>query len=146
MTDFWENYYRRRETLSRANELNKALVFDELARAGITRVTVAFDGEGDSGQIEVIVAHFGDVTVIPLPRTPLTINVVPWNATMEINRETTLPEAIESLCYDYLAQEHDGWENNDGANGEFAFDVTARTVTLEFNARFTDYHTETRSF
>jgi hypothetical protein len=147
MTDFWENYYRRRETLSCANELNKALVFDELARAGITRVTVAFDGEGDSGQIELIVAHAGEATLTPLPRTPLTINVVPRNATMEINREeTTLPEAIESLCYDYLAQEHDGWENNDGANGEFVFDVTARTVTLEFNGRFTDYHTETHSF
>lgn len=146
MTDFWENYYRRRKTLARANESNKALVFDELARAGITRVTVTFDGEGDSGQIEVIVAYAGEATLIPVPRILLTINVVPWNAT-EINQgETSLPEAIESLCYDYLAQEHDGWENNDGANGEFVFDVTACTVTLEFNGRFTDYHTETHSF
>jgi hypothetical protein len=147
MTDFWENYYRRRETLARANELNKGIMFDELASAGITRVTVTFDGEGDNGQIERIVAYAGEAKVVPAPCIPLGVNVVPWHAITEINQhKTTLTEAIESLCYDYLSQEYDGWENNDGANGEFVFDVAARTVTLEFNARFTDYRTQTHSF
>ena len=37
-----------------------------------------------------------------------------------------------------LEQEQGGWENNDGAFGEFTFDVAERTIELEFNGRFTD--------
>src|SRR3546814_9296187 len=40
-------------------------------------------------------------------------------------------EAIEDLAYDLLRQTHCGWENNDGAYGEFTFDVTAGTITLD---------------
>jgi hypothetical protein len=58
----------------------------------------------------------------------------------------TLREAIEELCYGYLTQEHGGWENNDGAFGEFTFDVRAASIKLEFNARFTDYSTSTHKF
>jgi hypothetical protein len=49
-----------------------------------------------------------------------------------------LNSEIKTLCYDYLAQKHDGWENNEGAYGTFEFDVRNRTVNLEFNARFVD--------
>ena len=45
---------------------NKAVVFDALAAAGITIVTVRFDGYGDSGQIEDIEAKAGD-EVVALP-------------------------------------------------------------------------------
>ena len=34
-------------------------------------------------------------------------------------------------------QHHGGWENNDGAYGEFCFDASARSIHLEFNERFT---------
>jgi hypothetical protein len=37
-----------------------------------------------------------------------------------------------------LNEEHGGWENSDGAYGEFRFDVGARSIHLEFNARFMD--------
>ena len=47
---------------------NKAAVMDALAAADITSVTVAFDGSGDEGQIESVVAYAGEVTV-PLPDT-----------------------------------------------------------------------------
>ena len=33
---------------------------------------------------------------------------------------------------------HDGWENGDGAYGEFTFDTTTRSITLAYNERFTD--------
>jgi hypothetical protein len=42
---------------------NKAAVMSALAAAGITSVTVAFDGYGDDGQIDSIVAQSGEVTV-----------------------------------------------------------------------------------
>ena len=30
---------------------------------------------------------------------------------------------------------HDGWENSDGAYGDFTFDVAERTITLDYNER-----------
>jgi len=55
-------------------------------------------------------------------------------------KRTSLPvrEAIEQLAHDFLEETHAGWENNDGAYGEFTFEVASRAITLEYNARFTD--------
>lgn len=45
----WEQHCR---AVARANETNKFIVFDALSTAaGITAITVSFDGEGDSGQL-----------------------------------------------------------------------------------------------
>lgn len=53
-----------------------------------------------------------------------------------------LREIIEDVCYAALSETHGGWENNDGAYGDFTFDVPHRTITLEFNERYTatDYY------
>ncbi len=50
--------------------------------------------------------------------------------------ELPLAEGIETLAYDVLESVHDGWENNEGAFGEFTFDVGARTIRLEYNERY----------
>ncbi len=56
----------------------------------------------------------------------------------DIERQThTVREAIEALSYDFLAQTHCGWENNDGAYGDFTFDVTEGCITLDYNVRYT---------
>ena len=47
---------------------------------------------------------------------------------------------------DYLQQEHDGWEINDGSYGEFTIIVAKRKIELHFNARFTDFHRHTKTF
>jgi hypothetical protein len=144
--DFEKTYGRYISTLTKANERNKVRLFDALHAANISAVTVTFDGEGDSGQIEDIIAYTGDAQA-ELPKTPLTIEVVSWDddAAHEAESET-LQSAIEDLCYAYLSQQHGGWENNDGAFGEFAIDVTKRTIELEFNGRFSDHSTTSSSF
>jgi len=153
-------YERHRQNAGRANELNKTTVFDALAAAGIREVTVAFDGYGDSGQIEGITAHLGETpkalpapsmatppeASVPLPERPMTLHQATWDSDELGTYETTLQDAIETLCYDYLEQEHGGWMNNDGAYGEFEFDVAARAIHLEFNGRFTDVYTQTHEF
>jgi hypothetical protein len=142
---FTANYERYRQTLIKANALNKAIIFGALAAAGITELTIDFDGEGDSGQIDGVGARAGD-TPATLPATPITLHRVRWDSDQMQTVETTLPDAVETLCYAYLSQEHDGWENNDGAYGMFEFDVAARTIHLDFNARFTDVHSSSHTF
>jgi hypothetical protein len=133
-------YERHTKAVGEANGRNKNAVFDALAAAALTSVTVEFDGEGDSGQIEAVTACAGEAHVT-LAATPVTIHHASWQAEGLTTAETPLSEAIETLCYGYLEQYQGGWENNDGAFGSFAFDVAGRTIALDFNGRFTDVAT-----
>ncbi len=135
------------------------LLFEALAAAGISKVHVAFDGCGDSGQINEInaIRHGGeDIELIELPQHEITwvhgkhtwglarIADTPGNAVAMEEKWTFDPKTgklndlIEDIVYDYMHQEHAGWENNDGAFGEFAFDVAEKSINYEHNTRYTD--------
>lgn len=113
---------------------NKQVLFDALAAAGITSVVVCFDGYGDSGQIEDIEVHASDQTA-ELPTSAIEIAQAQWGSSDVRQTTLTLRDAIETLAYDLLAETHGGWENNEGAFGNFTFDVAARTITLDYNER-----------
>jgi hypothetical protein len=130
MTDFDDVMARLAadaKALSEANAINKHAVFAALSATSITRVTVTFDGAGDSGQINDITAKAGEAEAT-LPDVEIQFD----------NRQVSLSDAIEHLCFDYLSQEHGGWENNDGGQGEFTFDVGERTIELDFDQFYTD--------
>jgi hypothetical protein len=118
---------------------NKAALCDALAVAGITNVTVSFDGYGDDGQIESIEANAGENTVA-WPDVKIDIARAKWGQAEPLRSTLDVHDAIEQLTYDLLTDthDHDGWENNEGAYGEFAFDVATRTITLDFNCRFVE--------
>ena len=136
--DFIETWQRHKAAIAKANGLNKATVFDALSAADITHVTVGFDGEGDSGQIEDAAAYAGD-KLLDFPPATLTLYRERYGNAELTTHEMSLRESVEELCYGYLEQENDGWENNDGAFGEFTFDVAERRIALDFNGRFSDY-------
>jgi hypothetical protein len=124
---------------------NKDRLFDGLMAAGITHVTVTFDGAGDSGQIECISAWSGDKAV-DLPATEISYAAITWDAPEVEMRSLSLEDVVEQLAYDFLSDTHGGWENNDGAYGEFCFDAGARCIHLEFNERFTSSELFTHDF
>jgi len=139
---------KQREYARRAEELlaaNKVVLFDSLAVAGIETVTVIFDGYGDSGQIERIDVEPGEGTIL-LPSDRIEIARTAWRSP-EIERQTqAVHEAIEALVYDFLRQTHSGWEINDGAYGEFTFDVAERTIKLDYNERYTSSENYSHEF
>jgi hypothetical protein len=145
MQTILQSMAEHRDALSKIVDVNKAIVFDALAAAEITRVNVTFDGEGDSGQIDNIVAFKGDV-VTKIPETTVTVQTSNWDGSEVRSNDLSMTDAIERLCYDFLEQEYGGWENNDGAYGEFTLKVADKTVELEFNGRYTDVATTTHSF
>ena len=109
-------------------------MFDALARAGITSVIVQFDGYGDSGQIESVEAV--PAMLRRIPSGPDGIRRAVFCGGDRVERSTHHPaDAIENLVYDVLEETHGGWENNDGAYGDFTFDVGKRTITLDYNER-----------
>jgi hypothetical protein len=96
---------------------------DRLAAAGVTFVSVHFDGCGDDGTTEEVKCYDGE-----------------WYASGE----------HEPVKYDAShLQEHFealvpfGYENDCGGFGDVALDVNARQLTVERNDRFEDYTTTT---
>jgi hypothetical protein len=116
---------------------NRTALFDALTTAGVTRVVVSFDGYGDSGQIENIEVKTGDATVA-MPETEIEVACAEWGQAEPVHSLVSVANAIEALAYDLLGQAYCGWEDNEGAYGEFTFDVAARSITLDYNQRFTD--------
>jgi hypothetical protein len=116
-------------------EHNKAALFGALAAAGITEVTVTFDGYGDSGQIEDIAVSTAEGSV-PMPAGEIEILEAGWPQPEPRRTRVSLATAVEGLAYDTLAQTHCGWENNEGAYGNIVFNVAARSITLDYNERY----------
>jgi hypothetical protein len=52
---------------------------------------------------------------------------------VDADGQETDKDAIEKLVYDLLEQTYSGWEDNQGAYGDFLFHVAERTITLNFN-------------
>lgn len=125
------------ELTARLRPANKIALFDRLEAAGISQVIVSFDGYGDSGQIENVEARNAADEVNDLPTTPVVMTSAIWGQAEPEQRTIPVGEAIEWLAYDALRETHGGWENNDGAYGEFIFDVAARSISLDYNERYT---------
>jgi hypothetical protein len=146
--DFASIFAAQAERIARIDALrpaNRDRLFDGLTAAGITHVTVTFDGAGDSGQIESIGAWSGDKAV-DFPATKIEYAALTWDDPEVEMRSLSLEDVVEQLAYDFLSDTHCGWENNDGAYGEFCFDAAARCIHLEFNERFTSSELYTHDF
>ncbi|MCC4232604.1 hypothetical protein LL253_07860 [Sphingobium soli] len=135
MAEVMRNYEAWETAAAKLVPDNKQRLFAHLASTSITRVVVTFGGEGDSGQIEDIQPYEGE-TQVDLPKGKVEILDFPYGAKQSTPRKLSTHEALETLAYDLLRDKHEGWENSDGAYGEFTFDVTAGTITLDYNERF----------
>lgn len=124
----------------------KDLLFDLFKKNKIKKVEVGFDGAGDSGQIEYICID-GNVHHSLLEEKlfgAMTTNGRRFDGKKFIpilEEAKNVREVIDSVCYEVLEQVSPGWENNDGAQGVFVFDMKTRKVQLEFNQRYTEMHT-----
>jgi len=145
VTEMMVQYQAHAKALAEAIKTNKATTFAALAVASITLVTVTFDGGGDSGQIQEVVARAGDATA-QIPDTEIEMQRASWSTGKLDSARIALRDAIEKICFDYLSQEHGGWENNDGGQGDFTFHVEDQRIELDFNQFFTDSTNHSHTF
>jgi hypothetical protein len=96
----------------------------ELKEAGVAAVHIEYDGCGDEGQIESISYLDRDGKTLDLSGTA-----------------SFSEERLMDIFYDLTQARHPGWENNDGAFGEFVWSLDADTLRHTHNDRFTDYET-----
>lgn len=124
---------------------NLRRILPVLRESGVRRVTVSFDGSGDSGSIDDI--EYGDAA-IDASTLMVEIEVIhrvlqggQW-VTNRVLEHKDLNTAIEELTDDYLGETNVDWYNNDGGFGELTIDVDEGTVALEVSVRFIESSTE----
>jgi hypothetical protein len=96
----------------------------QLKEAAVASVHIYYDGCGDSGQIETIEYTGND-----------------GNAVDIAGRVLITESELLDLFYDLIEVRHAGWENNDGAFGEFAWDLATDSLRHSHSDRFTEYET-----
>lgn len=134
-TDFLLRYQAFEARAAELHPVNKTALFAVLRDADISKVVVRFDGYGDSGQIEEVTAFGPEDGERSLPASEVAITKIYFGQDEPETLSEPLAEAIETLAYAFLESTHGGWENNEGAYGEFRFDVAAGTITLDYKER-----------
>ena len=118
---------------------NRATVFAELKNAGITMVDIEFDGCGDEGSVQSVLARRAKSEMV-IPEIEVDIGHAGYSGTVS-RSAMKLANAIEEIVYDILTIHHGGWENNDGAFGELVFDVDGGTISYQHHSRYTEVDT-----
>ncbi len=150
----WEarsrEYERRdahyRERRDAAFPITKAAILDALQAAGVARVTIEFEGSGDSGQMEQATAYDADEETVAFPEACIEIARVDFDEGKDTRAEVNLRDAMETIAYELLERTHGGWENDDGGFGTFTFDVAERSVTLDYDERYTETNNYVHAF
>jgi hypothetical protein len=124
----------------------KAQLYANLARYGVWRVVITYDGCADSGCIEGIEVFGPDDAVIHMPdqQVDYTTNATTWNEKekrfdqQRVSRTASLHDAVKSWCYDLLEEHYSGWEIDDGSSGIIELNVGSKTGTWEHSIRYTE--------
>lgn len=155
---FFEEQNRLNKERKALIEHNKNLLFPILKTNKIKTVVVEFDGSGDSGQIESValsrfsLSKMGDEDEKDVDKLLEEVfvgakiaNGVQYSGgggqLCVEEQDTTVEGVISSICYDLMEIEHPGWENNEGAYGEFIFDLKKDTISYTHNDRITEVNT-----
>ena len=77
---------------------NKAAVFDALAKAGISIVTITFDGSSDSGQVEDVQATAQDAP-IALPSDQIEYEHIRWGDDRANTKLLPAPRRPRRSCF-----------------------------------------------
>ena len=117
---------------------NKAALFAALAAAAVHTVVVAFDGSGDSGQIESVTGFDAANRVIDLPSDVIGQQAAVFDSAEVQVTASSVADAIESMAYEALSKRHGGWEIDEGSYGDITFTVVDQTIAVDLQARFTD--------
>jgi hypothetical protein len=119
---------------------NKQVLFDALAAADIDIVTIGFDGSGDSGQFDAPAGFDVENREVAIPIGDITVKSVDFDTGTVFEHTANVGEYIVTLACDFLEGTHDGWEDGEGAHGEFRFSLSDRLITLDYNERYIEHN------
>jgi len=109
----------------------KRALLKALRTRGITSVSIEYDGEGDSGQIDGILAWDAKDKPVDINQ-PVRLALYPGKPASDYG---SLREALDDFAWLLLGHFHDGFVDNEGGFGTIRIDVAERSVILDHDAR-----------
>jgi hypothetical protein len=132
--NFMKNYEAQQEKeLQTALSTRRGLRTFLLGK-GVEKVRTTYSGSGDSGAMEEIYIEGGP--------DDLKSEIVELEDGKGGTRADELEEVLRDMLWTLLHSKHAGWENNDGGQGEFEWDITSDELTLEH----VEFYTESNSY
>jgi hypothetical protein len=125
--DWAAKWAQEAEQRKKALREAKAPIIVALKELGVHSVTITYDGEGDSGQIEDISAHTAD-------NAEINLNVAYVGPDNDA-RFSTLRDAIDELAWQCLDAFHEGFENNEGGCGDITINVQTGLIRVDHGDR-----------
>jgi hypothetical protein len=112
------------------NVLEKIMI--GLVNQGIKKVSVNYEGSGDSGAIESIRITTDQYVTFDDLQT--------WEGGTDLNDyNSELYSLLEDYCQEMLLHDIEDWWNNDGGFGYVNIDVEEGTYEIQNSIRITDY-------
>lgn len=121
-------------------EACKQAIFPILAAHGIARVIIDYNGEGDEGQVNDVLAFDAAGEQVDLPTVDCERHQLGYDGTIASD-VTDLASALDSFATEALCALYMGWEDNAGSCGELEILTEPRTVTLTHNWRIETFDT-----
>lgn len=133
--EFFANYLRQAEERKQAAAARLKAACSPLASVGIKEITWAYDGSGDSGDMES-----RTVTNVHGQCSDEDYAAAVKGLDQELQKQLALNE-LENAVWELLP---DGFEVNDGGYGEVILDTAKQKISVQHNARVieTEYSEE----
>ena len=129
--DFHTKYMRERKEKA-DNFPKKAERFKKkLKELKVKSFSVEYSGSGDSGEINDISYEPSNLNASIDVGTWKRWNTKTWEQE-ETTDHKTLNEYIEDFCYDLLADNHGGWEINEGQNGNITWNSKNNKIEHQY--------------
>ncbi len=114
---------RQRTRLETAKNTLKTDIIPRLKKLGVVTVQVSYSGYGDSGCVD-------SIDYLNAKKKPIEV----------ASRDPEIDHELTSL-FDQLLP--DGFENNEGGQGDITLEVEKGTVTIQHQENFTEVHHST---
>lgn len=127
VSDWMAKYQAERANAYQIALQNRREIHATLHSLGAKTVTCTYSGYGDSGQIDDTNIDGIDIGK-EMPEVMLTCLDEKGD---RVVHPQGLMNALTDMFYTFLEHHHPGYENNDGGQGEFIWDVKENTISLD---------------
>jgi hypothetical protein len=134
----------RRNIVTYPSQQEKEVLHTQLNLLGAKEVIVEFRGGGDDGQVEGVYYRDKHDEMQDIPTNMIAWTKVAYGHQTAEQKETTLVDVLEDLCYRALDGTGLDWYNNEGGQGQLVIDFRESpprtTLHVGVNTMTTDDH------
>ncbi len=143
MSDNWREMQERAEAMN--EKVFRGTIIPFLIEKGVDRVTAAYDGSGDDGQLDIEGYWTEEGESVDLD-DDLKFDQMHVGYAHEDRKHSLMarPESVDRIIEDYLGEilekHYGGWEINEGSRGTIILFLQTGEYQIDHESRYEAYH------